>query len=141
MGQSHAHLCLDPMDQSTSVEHQNSPTQSLLTIDSKGNVEEQKRDGLRDVVIYEEEEDEEDELTDMLGRRNGRLSKEIITDFPKVLKMKVAFGYDKSVKDKLKTKAEIYQWILKVFAHMKVYYLHNTLQTRIILEVTHLFLL
>ena len=120
----------------TMLSSNHSQTTSFFTIDSKGKIEEIKFDGLKDVVV---DGDDEEYETKTNGQDYSNGPKDIPkvnysgTAFPLAMKVNLAFGYDKSIKDKLGKGAE--KWIMEVYTHMQILFRHKSLKTKIILEV------
>ena len=55
--------------------------------------------------------------------------------FPKELKLNIAFGVDKSIKEVLGSEDAVENWVASVMCDMQTFYIHPSLKTKILLEV------
>ena len=136
-----------------------SPTQRFFTLDINGKTEEVKPDGLDEATMLFEKEymkpsnlksssnlldsindNSQDYQQRLLSERI--LSKRILSekngnkDFPKEILLNIAFGVDNSIKELLETEDAVENWVASVLCHMQTFYIHPSLETKILFEVS-----
>ena len=122
-----------------------SPTKRFFTLDINGKTEEVKPDGLDEAtMIFEKEYMKPSNLKSSSNRldltnsedyqqpheKNGNIA------FPKEIKLNIAFGVDNSIKELMETEDAVENWVASVLCHMQTFYIHPSLKTKILLEVS-----
>ena len=117
------------------------PNKKFFTL-KNGKTEEVPSDGLDEVTMQLEKDYMKPSNFQSYGNAKlpsmikMRRKKRQTGNFPKELKLNIAFGVDESIKEALGQIDRVENWVATVMCHMQSFYIHPSLKTKILFEVS-----